>query len=109
VDERHDLTTVEGRARVVRALESVMKHPAAWLISPVGKLAYELSKRGSNREQVAAAVELIRAGKEQGLRRIRIRLNERAGADLGASVEGVPLRTTIVAEGTIEVEADYDV
>src|ERR1700736_3566279 len=96
VDDRHDLTTVDGRARVVRVLEGLMKSPAAWIVSPLGKLAYELSKRGSNKEQVAAAVALIRAGKEQGLRRLRIRLNERAGADIGAAVEGVPIRTTFV-------------
>src|SRR5258708_19695421 len=108
VDDRHDLTTTEGRARVVRVLEGLMQSPAAWIVSPLGKLAYELSKRGSNKEQVAAAVALIRAGKEQGLRRLRIRLDERAGVDIGAAVEGVPIKTTIVAEGTIRIEAEYD-
>jgi hypothetical protein len=106
-EDVHDLTTTEGRARVVRAFEALMQSPAAWVISPLGKLAYELSKRGSNKEQVAAAVALIRAGKEQGLRRMRIRLNERAGADVLAAVKGVPLQTKIVAEGTIEIEAEY--
>ena len=106
-DPTHDLTTTEGRARVVRVFEALMKSPAAWVISPLGKLAYELSKRGSNKEQVQAAVALIRAGKEQGLKRLRIRLNERAGADVAAAVRGVPLKSTLVAEGTIEIEAEY--
>jgi hypothetical protein len=106
-EDVHDLTTNEGRARVVRAFDVLMKSPAAWVISPLGKLAYELSKRGSNKEQVEAAVALIRAGKEQGLKRIRIRLNERAGADVAAAVKGVPLQSKLVAEGTIEIEAEY--
>jgi hypothetical protein len=106
-DEPHDLTTTEGRARVVRVFEALMKSPAAWVVSPLGKLVYELSKRGSNREQVEAAVALIRAGKEQGLKRLRIRLNERAGADVAAAVKGIPLQSKLVAEGTIELEAEY--
>jgi hypothetical protein len=106
-DATHDLTTTEGRARVVRAFEALMQSPAAWVISPLGKLAYELSKRGSNREQVEAAIALLRTGKEQGLKRLRIRLNERAGADVAAAMKGVPLKTTLVAEGTIEIEAEF--
>jgi hypothetical protein len=107
VPETNDLTTSEGRARVVRAFEALMQSPAAWILSPLGKLAYELAKRGSNKDQVEAAVALLRAGKEQGLKRMRIRLNERAGADVAAAVKGVPLKSTLVAEGTIEIEAEF--
>ena len=109
--ELYDLTTLRGRKAARGALTrlgQLMDSRVAWLVSPAGKLAYELARRGSNQGQGEVARELIRAGKAQGLRKMTIRMSESAGLDVGVPIEGVPFRAKIGVDGTMEIEVEYE-
>lgn len=109
--ELYDLTTTRG-LRVARGalsrLGRLLDSPAAWIVSPAGKLAYELSKRGSNTRQGEVARDLIRAGRAEGLKRMTIRMSESAGVDLAVPIEGIPIRTKLGVDGTLEIEVEYE-
>ena len=58
-------------------------------------------------KQKQAAIELIRAGKENGVKRMTIILDKTVGLELGTSFEGIPIKCRIGVSGTATIEVTY--
>ena len=78
------------------------------LFGPIlGSLISSGSNEGSTTQQVEAARNIIRDGKRQGVKHLHIVLSKEAATELGASVEGIPLKVKMNNAGTIDIEVDY--
>lgn len=88
-------------------MELVKKY--GWIIAPLPWLVYKtFSPEISNEKQVEAAINLIKAGKENGAKKMRIKLKSDAGIKLGAMLKGLPLNIDLGNQGFIEFDIDFD-
>jgi hypothetical protein len=57
--------------------------------------------------QREAAVAIIKAGKENGVSKIRVTLNQKAGIDIGGSLEGYSLKFDVGSDDSMTIEVEY--
>lgn len=113
-----DLTTDEG----ARNANSDLIHlgwilPIALVLPPIGLVAVVIAGATSLAgaanttelldKQKQTAIELIRAGKENGVKRMTIVLDETVGLEFGTSFEGIPIKCKIGMSGTATIEVRY--
>lgn len=85
------------------------------LLGPLGVLvypAYKLIKRSlstskASKEQAEAAVEIIKAGREAGVKRMTVEVDNQAGLDIGSDIEGIPVRCMVGSKGRVRLEVEY--
>jgi hypothetical protein len=101
-----DLTTTTGRKEVVDAFDKF-----GWAIAPqiwlLKKALDFFSVSETIKEQQEVAINLIKAGKENGVDEMRITMDQKAGIDLQSKIEGIPLKIKIGKEGHCIVEVKY--
>jgi hypothetical protein len=109
-----DLTTDEAAQNANSLLVRLgWSLPIALFLGPVGLAAVAISALAGTAsttildKQKQAAIELIRAGKENGVKRMTIVLDETVGLDLGTSFEGIPIKCRIGVSGTATIEVTY--
>jgi acylphosphatase len=103
-----DVSTEEGRRK---ALEEFDKNGWAfswpfWLT----RQAYKAIAAGSQtaiQSQKDAAVEIIRAGRENNVKKMKITMDQTAGIDMGSDVEGIPLKIKLGNSGKVIIEVEY--
>ncbi len=101
-----DLTTNGG----VRAATGAMKIAVPWLLlGPVGALIrLAWSRMPVSRErQVETAQKLLEAGREQNVKRMKIKLSSEAAAEVGGGIKGWAVKVSGRVGDTVEVEAEY--
>ncbi len=104
MEKTYDLTTYKG---LNTAIELVKKY--GWIISPLPWLIYKaLSPEVSTEKQVDAAINMIKAGRDNGAKRMRIRVGHDAGIKLGAMLKGFPLNVNVGNNGAIELDVDFE-
>ncbi len=104
MEKAYDLTTYKG---LNSAVELVKKY--GWIISPLPWLIYKaLTPEISTEKQIDAAINLIKAGKENGAKKMRIRVGHDAGIKVGAMLKGFPINVNIGNNGVVELDVDYD-
>jgi hypothetical protein len=104
MEKTYDLTTYKG---LNSAVELVKKY--GWIISPLPWLIYKaLTPEISTEKQIDAAINLIKAGKENGAKKMRIRVGHDAGIKVGAMLKGFPLNVNIGNNGVVELDVDYE-
>lgn len=104
MEKTYDLTTYKG---LNTAIELVKKY--GWIISPLPWLIYKaLSPEVSSEKQVDAAINMIKAGKDNGAKRMRIRVGHDAGIKLGAMLKGFPINVNVGNNGVIELDVDFE-
>lgn len=121
----YDLTTTEGMAKAIA--DYVKENPAKAvfftglqilnpLAAPMLLIGDAIKKKTSailNRTekvinaQREAAVGVIKAGKENGASKIRVTLNQKAGIDIGGSLEGYSLKFDIGSDDSMTIEVEY--
>lgn len=100
----YDLTTYKG---FNTSLDLLKKY--GWILNPIPWLVYKaLSPEISTEKQVDAAKKLILAGKETGVKRMKIKVNHKAGLEFGSMFEGIPIKANMGNSGEIELEIEYD-
>jgi hypothetical protein len=62
---------------------------------------------GSVQAQKQAAVDVIRAGRDSGVESMTIKMDRQAGIDLGANIDGIPIKMKVGDSGTVEVFVKY--
>jgi len=101
-----NLTTVDGRKQ---ALESLNKY--GWILAPeiwLLKKAWDwISSPDTIQEQRKTAVELIKAGRDNGVDEMKITLDQTAGIDIGVDIEGIPIKAKIGKSGKMTLEVKY--
>ena len=103
-----DLTTPEGRKTAIDAFDKhgwILNTPA-WLIRQAYKVMTE-SAIASTDAQKNAAIDIIRAGKENGVDTMTIKLDRTAGIDLGSEVDGIPIKVKVGDSGSVEINVTF--
>lgn len=107
-----DLTTKEGLDQVAAALKKV--GPLVALTNPISALLYvgqklirEASKSNSIESQAKAAVDIIREGKASGAKRIKVTLDQKAGANLNVPIDGLNISAMVGSNGKMTLDVEY--
>lgn len=110
-----NLTTSAGLTAALRAA----KNPDLLLLigGPIPYLAKKLFDKGAElirdtanstiQEQRQAAVEIIKAGKDNNVSSLEVTLDQKAGIDLGSVIEGIPLKFSVGKSGTMTIKVEY--
>ena len=66
---------------------------------------------GANEKEIAeqrkVAIDIIRAGKENGADKIEITMSQKAGVGLSSDVDGVPIEFIVGASGIMKLKIKY--
>ncbi|WP_415720598.1 hypothetical protein [Photobacterium ganghwense] len=113
-----NLTTSEGLSQ---AAKLYLKDPdLKWLMLPMygpmvylGKKAFDYIKDNlPDTEKVIAAQKeaaeaIIAAGKEQGVSKVKIKMSQKAGADIKGSLKGYEAKFELGSSGDMTIEVEY--
>ncbi len=103
MENDHDLTTKKG----FEEAKSLLKN-YGWIINPLGWAIYKvLSAEPTIEAQSKLASDIIKAGKENGAKKIKMKIANKAGFKLGISIEGIPLKMNIINDSFMELEVEY--
>jgi hypothetical protein len=118
VTRSFDLTTSAGLTEALRAV----KDPDLLLLigGPIPYFAKKLFDKGAElirettnstnstiQEQRQAAVEIIKAGKDNNASSLEVTLDQKAGIDLGSEIEGIPLKFSVGKSGKMTIKVEY--
>jgi len=112
----YDLSTVAGlRTAVADArrnpIAKIMFGNSLWLadkgLGILEKVVTSVSPGAAVEKQAKAATDLIAAGKENGVKKMKITMDEQAGAHLNIPVEGVKVSASIGSKGKTTIEVEY--
>lgn len=126
-----DLTTKEGTEKAnnwagktggaiaayvaLGGITTITGFGAASLIGPVGVIGYGLYKLGQKvfsadeavKKQIEAAEELIKTGKEQGVKKMKIKVSSETGVHFDMDIPEVKIKTSFGGKGDMELEVEY--
>lgn len=107
--DTYDLTTTDGWKAAVSYLREIpvvgtLYAPYFWAVD---KIIDAVSPGKGVERQSKAASDLIRAGKENGVKKMKITMDEQAGAHLDIPVEGVKVSAGIGSKGKTTIEVEY--
>ena len=113
--EAHDWATRTGQTAAAAASAAFANAAGIALLGPVGLVAYPayklirraLSTGEASKEQAEAAAEIIKAGRDAGVKRMTVEIDNRAGVDIGSDIEGIPVRCMVGSKGKVRVEVEY--
>lgn len=105
----YDLTTTEGWKAAVSYLREIpvigpLYAPYFWVAD---KIIDAISPGNAVEKQSKAASDLIKAGKENGVKKMKITMDEQAGVHLNIPVEGVKISAGIGSQGKTTIEVEY--
>jgi hypothetical protein len=107
--ESHDLTTADGWKAAVTSLRDIpvigtMYAPYFWVAD---KIIDAVSPGKAVGKQAQAATDLIKAGKKNGVKKMKIVLDEKAGIHLDVPIEGVKINASVGSQGKTTIEVEY--
>lgn len=107
----YDLTTRKGLTSAAKLVGNVAF--GGGLLGPV--LGYAIDKISdmfdtdkSIEKQSEIVRKLVAAGRDQDLEELHVKLDKKAGVNLGSSIEGVPINVGYNNDGSIEITAKYN-
>jgi len=107
--ESHDLTTAEGWKAAIASLRGIplvatMYAPHFWVAD---KIIDALTPGKASQRQAQAACDLIKEGKKNGVKKMTIVLDEKAGFDLDVPIEGVKVNASFGSKGKTTIDVEY--
>lgn len=96
-----DLTTEKGKANALSSMALFGYSPILELV----KMAFD--KLTSSKEQGEIANELIRKGKENGVKEMEIKLDNTKGLNLDVPIEGVNIKAMVGSDEKVLVKVIY--
>lgn len=107
--ETYDLTTQDGWKKAVDYLKEVpvlgaMYAPHLWLAD---KIIDVVSPGKAVEKQAKAAADLIKAGKENGAKKMTIIMEEKAGFHFSVPLEGLNLTSSLGSQGKTTIQVEY--
>lgn len=114
----YDLTTPKGMTKAVAdyakenptmAALAAMNPLVAVLGHTIYKSALLLFEHPEKmiEAQRKTAVDIIKAGKENEVSKVRVTLNQKAGIDIGGALEGYSLKFSVGTDNNMTIEAEY--
>jgi hypothetical protein len=73
----------------------------------IGKIMDSTTASPSAEKQAEAAADIIRSGKESGVGKMTIVMDESVGASFKAPIEGVDVSASVGSEGKITIDVTY--
>ncbi|UVK81318.1 hypothetical protein LOY46_17285 [Pseudomonas sichuanensis] len=110
--DEFDVTTSEG----LKSVADFFREGSAWawianpLVAAIfagEKLLKASSESTSVENQAKAAVEIIKQGKESGAKKIKVTIDQQAGANLNVPIEGVNISAMVGSNGKMSLEIEY--
>ncbi|GBD54035.1 hypothetical protein NIES298_19140 [Microcystis aeruginosa NIES-298] len=105
-----DITTPEKRHKALNSWLAMVPLPLALPVALVLD-GISLLTSGANEKEIAeqrkVAIDIIRAGKENGVDEIEITMSQKAGVGLSSDVDGVPIEFIVGASGTMKLKVKY--
>ena len=98
--EKFDLTTKTGKIKAFTQMSLFSFNPL------LGLATLALDKLVSSKDQGEIAKELIRKGKEDGVKEMEITLNNDKGFDFGVPVEGIDIKAKAGSNEKIHIKVD---
>ena len=110
--DEFDVTTADGLKSVA---DFFRKGSAlAWLANPlvtsifaVEQLLKTNAESTSVENQAKAATEIIKQGKESGAKKIKVTIDQQAGANFSVPIEGVNISAMVGSTGKMTLEVEY--
>ncbi|MFC4298384.1 hypothetical protein ACFO0J_10065 [Castellaniella hirudinis] len=107
--DTYDLTTTDGWKAAVAYLRKVpvvgaLYAPHFWIAD---KIIDTVSPGKGVEKQSKAASDLIKAGKDNGVKKMKIIMDEQAGAHLDIPTEGVKVSAGLGSKGKTTIEVEY--
>lgn len=112
----YDLTTVDGfkiaisHIRATPIVGSIFSEQL-WLLEKTLGLAEKLidvfSPAQAVEKQAQAVSDLIKAGKQNGVKKMTITMDEQAGIHIESPIEGAKLNFLVGSKGKTKVEVEY--
>jgi len=105
----YDLTTANGWKAAITSLQKVpvigkLYAPHIWVAD---KIIDAVSPAKAVGKQAQAASELIKAGKGNGVKKMTIIMDEKAGFHFDVPVEGVKVNASLGSQGKTTIEVEY--
>jgi hypothetical protein len=101
-----DLTTPEGRKYAIDLFDRF-----GWIVAWPAWLARQAfapsDGHATTESQKNAVIEIIQAGRKNGVKKMCVKIDRTAGLDFGADIDGVPIKMKMGDSGTISIEVDY--
>lgn len=101
-----NLTTKDGREEALKSFDKYgwIYATGPWLLKKAWNL---ISSPDTIQEQRKTAIDLIKAGRDNGIDEMKITLDQTAGIDIGADIEGLPIKAKIGKSGKMTLEIKY--
>ena len=71
------------------------------------KILDAVSPGNAVEKQAKAASDLIKAGRENGVRKMKVTMDEKAGAHLDVPIEGIKVSASLGTQGKTVIEVEY--
>ena len=120
-DPTYDLTTISGFAKATE--DYVRKNPEKALLYVLAPGLYLYPKAGKamaeafgnlfkDSEKVIAAqrqaaIDIIKSGKENGAKKVKVVLDQNAGLDIGADLQGFDVKFNVGSDSKMTLEVEY--
>lgn len=114
MDTNFDLTSKDG---LKKAAEFVERHkiwrlpflPHYYLLKGLKSLFGSNSPFSAppTEQQIEAVKDLIKTGKERGVKTMKFRVDKRVGFSIGSEVNGIPIHTTLGTDQTMLLEVEF--
>jgi len=107
--DSYDLTTASGRATAAKDISVVLGQlsPGVALALTAMNVFSSLLPKETVKVQAEAAADLIKAGKEHGVKKMKVTMEDQAGLNFDCPVEGVKINASIGKKGKTTIEVEY--
>lgn len=107
--DSYDLTTTDGWKKAVTYLQGISA--IGTIYAPYFRLAEKIigaiSPAQAVEKQAQAASDLIKVGKESGVKKMKITMDGKAGAHFNCPIEGVNIQASLGTQGKTTIEVEY--
>ncbi len=109
ITHSYDLTTTDGWKNAVAYLRAVPVLGTLWAgnFYVLDKILDAVSPGNAVEKQAKAASDLIKAGKENGVKKMKVTMDEKAGAHLDVPIEGIKVSASLGTQGKTVIEVEY--
>lgn len=109
MESSYDLTSVSGVRSAVESLKgnrivNMLYGPELWLFDKILSI-FDSNKLCETQKKTAEA--LIRAGKENGAKKMTITMDQQAGVNFDMPIEGVNIKAMAGNKGKMTIQVEY--
>ncbi len=102
---KFDLTSKEG---FKKALDFAKSDDLMLIINPIGWLVMKtFSPEKTTEKQLEAIKEIIKEGKRQNVKKMKIKVSHNSGIDIASSLKELPIKVKFGNEACSEIEIEY--